>query len=834
MTTPEPMPPDPDTPQVLLFGHTGAGKSALLAALVRAGETQGETLHGEVQESSGRLAALRDAVYRGTELAQSNTELTSYTIRLRPWRDGTQSVANPTTVVLHDCSGKAAEGLIRHPSSLRDSETRAPVARAVIDADAIVLLVDATSDDEELQEAFEEFDTFLTVVAQGKANAREVGGYPILLVLTKCDELAVPGDTRAQWEGRVQHRAERAWKQFDAFLKDADPDDSIPSPFLPFGSIDLSVHAVAIRQPKLADSPAAPDTPYRVAELFRDCFDAARTHRERVTASNRQLKWTVRAALVLVGALFLGSLGVALFPPQRGDPGLAERVKGYVEHEPEAAVRLADGTISKNKQELAAFRDDPAFIGLPGDLRSFVVGRLKEIDDYRAYRAKLAFAISPGDTRTLDDLKKVERALVEGELRLPEEYTWGKTAAAQLRDKWRADVSAIREAEAKFLERYRDFVRRGTVLTLSPGFGGNWRADVETLTAEAARPPAPFADPLSGSPTLNQPRGQAVANRVPYEFERVYHARRDWDYTRDRLARLRELADALDLTAGPDRPDAVLALPEPGPGLDSAKLPGMRLFALRHLTREPDDLRVLDLSNFPDPGRAILADRLDRSFRTGARHVHALILARIGSNAETKDTPDGWRAVADGLIDPAFADWGRLLHLLLRLRDPAATNPVTELAAFLRTTKFDLDLKGFDLLIPPDLSLDKVVPSGPLTVAVTPRTGGSAVQRFKQSGTAVREGSAMSYRFLGEGNRKLTYQPGDELRVEIPVRSGTQELKLVWEVGGTKTYQFDRFNREPRLVKANGNSEPATGVRLTPTEGSSVPRLPALFPELKK
>ena len=110
------------------------------------------------------------------------------------------------------------------------------VARAVIEADAIMLLVDSTSDDDELQEAFEEFETFLTVVAQGKASAREVGGYPVLLVLTKCDELAEPGDTRDRWHTRVHARAERAWKQFDAFLKDADPDDDIPSPFLPFRS----------------------------------------------------------------------------------------------------------------------------------------------------------------------------------------------------------------------------------------------------------------------------------------------------------------------------------------------------------------------------------------------------------------------------------------------------------------------------------------------------------------------------------------------------------------------------------------------------------------------
>ena len=76
-------PIDSSIPQVLLFGHVGAGKSSLLAALMQAGTAQGETLRGEVQEASGRLAAVRDAVYRGTVLERSDTELTSYTIRLR-------------------------------------------------------------------------------------------------------------------------------------------------------------------------------------------------------------------------------------------------------------------------------------------------------------------------------------------------------------------------------------------------------------------------------------------------------------------------------------------------------------------------------------------------------------------------------------------------------------------------------------------------------------------------------------------------------------------------------------------------------------------------------
>jgi hypothetical protein len=810
--------PGPDTPQVLLFGHAGAGKSSLLAALVRAGEAQGETLRGEVQESSGRLSAIRDAVYRGTELERTNTELTSYTVRVRPWRVGPVAVAEPVTVLLHDCSGKAAESLIRHPSSLRDPDTKAPIARAVIEADAILLLVDATSDDEQLQEAFEEFDTFLTIVAQGKANAREVGGFPVLLVLTKCDELARPGDTRAQWEARVHQRAERAWKQFDAFLKDADPHDGIPSPFLPFGSIDLSVYAIAIRLPALADSPSAPETPYQVAELFRDCFAAAQTHRERVTASNRRLMWTVRAAVGLVGVMFLGALLVVLFPPQRGDPGLAERVKGYGEHEPPASVRLDDANIAKNKRILASYRDDPAFATLPENLREFVVNRLREIDDYQAYRAKLAVATAPGDARTLDDLQGVERRLETGELSIPT-LAWEGTPAGQLREKWLADARAIRRAERTFLERYQDFVRRGTALLLAGSFGGNWRADVGTVIQQAANPPVPLGDPLPDSPVLDQPRGRPVTYRVPFEFERVYEAR---------LLRLRELADMLALTEGPDRPEPALVLPEPSRGVNSATLPGTRLFALRNFPADSEALREWDLSNFPDPGRSLLADRLERSFRTGTRHVQALLADRVGA-----DTPEGWLAVADALIDPAFADWGRLLHLMLRLRDPAAANPVAELAAFLRSTKFDLDLRGFDLLIPPDLALDKVAPSGSLAVTVTPKNGPPATRRFKQSGAPTREGSATGYHFIPEENGKLAYQPGDELRAEVPVRSGAQDMKLVWESGGTKTYQFDRLTREPRLVKPGG-AEAATGVRLTPAAGSVLPKMPALFPEVKK
>ena len=134
------------------------------------------------------------------------------------------------------------------------------------------------------------------------------------------------------------------------------------------------------------------------------------------------------------------------------------------------------------------------------------------------------------------------------------------------------------------------------------------------------------------------------------------------------------------------------------------------------------------------------------------------------------DTPEGWRGLADALIDPAFADWGQLLQFMLRLRNPNAANPIAELAEFLHTSKFDLDIKGFTLLIPPDLGLEKVAPWAHYTIGIAPPGGTATTLRFKQSGNGTREGTAMIYRFIPEGNGKAIYQPGDGLRAEVPVR----------------------------------------------------------------
>lgn len=833
MTTSPTPPTAPDIPQVLLFGHSGAGKSALLGALFQAGEKQGDVLLGEVQDSSGRLESLRDATYRGVELERTTTELTSYVLRLRPWRIDGKPVVEPFTIVLHDCSGKAAESLMRRPDSLHDYETRAPVARAVLEADAILLLANAAADDRELAEAFAEFEAFLEVVRKGKSSAREVGGFPVFLVLTQCDRLAVPTDTRATWQARLHARSELAWLQFTAFLKDAAHENEEASPFLAFGSIDLEVAAVAVRGPRLTDAPGQPTSPFRVAELFRDCFAAARRHRARVAASSRRLKWMSAAATLFVTLLMLGSLSVLLFQPPPSNTMLSDRVTAYALQEPPAAVRLAEPNLSRNQRTLTAFHNSPEFHGLPEDLQEFVDSRLREITDYEHYFDKLKVTVAPADVRSVEELDGVEHTL-RVELAFPPGYSWEETPAGLLRDKFLADVQAIREAVTRFQDRYLDLVRRGLALTLTSNFGGQWRPDVSSLFADGSRPIVVLSDPLPGSPTLPSPRGEAVTYRVPYEFERVYQSRQDWEAVRERLAHLRELADALGLTEGPGRTAAALLLPEPGPGANAATLPGARwTLLLRTFNTAAEDFRDWSLRDIPDPGRGVLAQRLDREFKLGVRYVQALILARIGPGKELSATPDGWRRLSALLTDSTtpFPEWGRLLHLYLRIQNPNAANPMLELAAFLRKPSFELKLHDFELTIPVDLSLDKVKPSGPLTIAVSHAGASPQTIALKQVGEGVRKGSATNYRFSAEGDGSLTYVPGDSMRAELAVRAGSQESKLVWSPEGSPVYEFALFEGEPRLVKATGASEPAVGVKLTPGPGTVLPRIPVLFPK---
>ncbi len=820
------MPPPPPTPaatppRVVLFGRPGAGKSSLLGALVQAGLRQGAALGAEVVDPSRTLAALRDHVYAGTAEDDPPGEVTAYPVRLPPWRVGPKPAADQREALLCDCDGSAADVLLRHPHAVAAGTATSPLAEAVADADALLLVVSAAADEAELQANFKDFRAFLRAMETRREYSRDVGGLPVVLVLTQCDRLAEAGDTRARWLAKVDRRKAIVLGKFADYLA-GDADGG--SPYLAFGSLELEVAAVAVWTPPLADAVGEPDEPFGVAELFRDGFESAAEHQARVAAADRRLGRTVWGAGGFVGALLVGLLTVLALQPSAGGPDLEDRVRTFQRTEGDAAARLAAKNLPRHKRTLAAFRDAAGFTSLPADLRSYVDGRLREADAYQAYAAKVNAAPAPADARSLDELARTE-SLLKTDLALPTEYTWGETEAAVLRDKWLADVAPVRDAERAATDFYRDLIRRETALSFVGTFEGDWRSRAADLVRTADGPPFKLADPLPGSRAVpNRTRGGVVTYAVPFEFDRVYQARRDWEAARDRLANLRDLADALGLTAGPGRPPAPLDLPEPGPADD----PAARWAELRQAFPKPDaDYPGWGLRNFPEPARVELERRLRRSFERGVRSVRPLVLAKLGG----ADTPAGWRAVAAALDDPPFRDWERLLTLLARLPDANAPDPVAELADFLTRDRFDLTLGGFELAIPDDLRDRRAAPAGKLAITV----GGATPQAITLAveGEGRRANGVTTYRLAAEGSGKLTVRPGDPLAAELPLRAGADEFTLAWTDSRTAAFAWEKLARGATVATPGRPPEPAVGVTLTPGAGAVLPPVPVLLPDTR-
>lgn len=827
LTTPA---PNPAAPRVLLFGHPQSGKTHLLGALLRASETQPDLLGAEVIDPTGRLAVVRDAVYAGAAFQPTHTEVNAFPVFLRaPGRGGPVR-----EFALYDCDGRASTAVLKHADVFEARRIAGTVAKAVLQADLLALVVDAGLTDDDLAERFEDFLFFLEQVHGRRLREREVGGLPVFVVLARCDVLARPGDTAAEWEARVRGNLRFVLKQFEDFIDEQLPLEGYGTSYLPFGSVDVEGYATAVRRPPLADDPAPPAEPFGVAEAFRDAFAAAAAHRSRALSSDRRLKRTVWSVTTAVALMLAGAAGVALYQPAGADPVLADRVKEYARTEPPAAARLADKNLARNRRVLTGFRADAGFAALPPDLQGFVEGRLREAEDYQAYRKKLAETTAPAETRTLDDLERV-RVYLTTDLALPPEYTWGDTEAARLRDKWLADVPLIRAAEAGWNDWYRGLAAQAAALRRAPAFEGDWRDRVTGLVGQAERPPYAANGVLPGAESVPQPRGEAVTYRVPFEFDRVYQARRDWDAARDRLLHLRDLAEALGLSPSPAERRPLWVPPL---GLDTLTFPAEQLAELRTRYPRPSDLYPggvpgdgypeWELSEFPDPGRSLLAARARASFANGAAAVRGLVRTQLG----TADTPEAWARVADALGSRPFTDWGRLLQLLARLENGTAADPVAELAAFLRTPEFRLDLRGAEVSIPLALRVPAVVPAGPLTLTLVPRAGGAPVVRSYPGVGDPRPRDLATVHSFGPAE-PLVYRPGDGLRAELPVRSGGQAYTLVWDAAGTRTFQFDALSREPRLVRDGAPPEPATGVTLAPAVGSALPRVPALLPEAR-
>lgn len=816
------------SPVVVFFGFPHAGKTALVNACLRV----------HPQNDREPVARLPDSVESHTV----QREVVHHVVPLPPTRSG------PESVILLDCDGRSAAALLASPRRLLTGRTRGTLATALHRADALVLVIDATTSVEQVDHVFRSFREFLDSLEEGRTFSREVGGLPVFLTLTKCDALCLPNDEPTDWLMRIEDRKRELTERFREFfageLAGDDADTIDPSPFLSFGSLDLQVVATASRAPAgpMFDLFRDPEGAFGVSRFAQDCLQAAQAFHERARAARRRLRFTVYSLLSLVALLCIAAVGLTLNSTYGPTEALAARIREYQELEGPPSVRLADTAYPAHRKTLQTFRDSPLFPGLPEALRQFVEQRFAEVQAYEEFRTRFQPPqLAPADLRTTDEIEQLNMAL-NTSIRPTEEYArmWTETSAVKLRQKWLADLAALQTTEQALYDWYRSLDRRATDLLFTqkpPTL--SWYRETETLFARAAMPPFDPDAEMPGSPTVSGiPRGGALTLAVAYEFDRILIARRDWEDARDRLQNLRNLTAMLGLTTGPGTPPPVLDLPEPGDRVDSRTLATSRLQALEQAFpgAHPGHPEWV-AAGFPDPVRNWLEPRLRASFDTGVRHVHRLIREQVGENGNVS----AWQALPDGLLqEPAMQDWGRLLG---RLRHWAALqnsdrDPMAELRAFLRQDAFPIELQALDIAIPDDLLDRSAIPSGPFVLTLQPADGGPArTMHFTAVGATRYERPLTTQRFEPASSPlKWSLRPGDTLSARLPLRSGGREYQLIWPSGRPQIYAMDLVIRTPRLERVGPIAFPperAAGVRIEPIPASGWPAVPVLLPSVR-
>jgi hypothetical protein len=793
-------------PRIVFFGPPHAGKTALLSAFLR----------------------LSNAVPL-TPADSSRREIIPHVLPNAP--------AAPAGCVLIDTDGKTAASLIADPTRFRPRRIRreeTDLSSAVYAADALVLLIDASADDAELDQLFRDFGRFLETLEETRTAEREVGGLPVYLTLTKCDALWQAGDTLADWQARIAARQREVQARFEDYLADA----AGPAGPFAFGSIEVRVAATALNVPD-ALAKDSHRGPFGVMDLYRNSMMSARAFRRRSEQSARRLRWTIAGAGAIIGAIATTLAILLAFPVTDVEDVLANRIFAFQDRAGPPAVRLADRNFARNLAELTAIRETIGFDRLPQSLRQYVEEQLREFATYGDYRERFRPPrLSPNDVRSQAELDRLEAALT-AELVPPSEYAiaWADTEAVRLWEKWKTDVALLRGAEELLYEWYRGLLRRATGLQLVPSVDYRWRQDVVALIESAETPPFRPDEPIPGSPRVPV-RGGAVLTHAPaFQFDRVAIARQDWENEKQRLLHLRSLTDALGLTTGPDTPPPVLDLSEPTADLDQSRtVPGQTLQALRAEYPSPtEDYREWTVGRVPDPLRGVLQQRLDRVFQTAARHARRLILDRLGP-AAGQETYADWQPLAAWLeTDPVMAQWGELLGLIRRMADrDHGGDPVRELAAFLRQEKFDAVVRVIVLTVPDDLRGQRAIPAGPFVFTVRPADGGPPQEyRYRLDGDSRRDGPTTISRFIPDGHEgTMTFRPGDEVLASVSYRAGGVEFELLWSDGRSRVYTFDRLLRQPEVRRRDSPfaGERAIGVRLVLLPETGWPAVPPLLP----
>jgi len=813
--------------RIVFFGAPRSGKTSLLEAFERICSAEAETAPVPLQLAEGASVVLQK---RLVDLPDFN--------------------AIADAALLFDCDGGASRKLLDQPEELARNRARSELAGAIRDADALVLVVEARSTEADIESHFRAFQVFLNSLRTGRTFDREIGGWPIFLTLTKCDKLHEPGMPVDEWLNRVDLEMERLEARFLERFNEA---VETPGNRFAFGSLELATEATATALPEELRLPAynLGDGTHNLDAFVPDVLRAAADYRARSRAARRRLKWTA-AGVVALFAMML-ALMLTLFAVGESSPleKLTQRAAALEAQSEPAASYLAEKAIARRRLELERIRGDGEFAGLSPHSQQFVEARLREIDAYSAYKSEFAAPqFAPADVRTTGMFQRLQSDLETG-LVPPSEYAdaWADTEAVRLRQKWRDDLRLLGESEDRVQAWYRRLIAEATDLIVRSE-RPEWRAQIARLQRDSAEPDflprnASLGEgnsiPVPGSARLPIPRGEPLTFGDVVRYERADFAKRDWEQAQRRLLDLRDLTDALGLSADPDAlpGPALLALPEPnGSAAESRGLAGRLLDTLKmRFPRAAGGSATWRTDAYPEPLQRELSRRMRLTAETGIRHVRFLLDTELQLENGRADTPDDWRKLIDpkngALLRADFKSWGRLLQLLLSWSEPGRVevDPVAQLAEFLKADKFAFPISSVELYLPNSLRVQVLAPDGGLRLTVARSVGEQRALVLKLSGEVKSEANGTTYRFVPAiPLTPLEFKPGDGFTAELMLKAGTAKYALRWTRSRTNSFAFEKLFLDPDLERLQPAEKPqrTSGVRL-----KLLPEIPGgIIPEL--
>lgn len=425
--------------RIVLFGNPAAGKSSLLGALWQVGQSQEAVLGGKITDRSGGLTELHQRLYTN-QPRETLQEVSAFPITFEPTGD---NKGDPIDVILVDCDGRAAQEFLTQNVNLASAS--GALARTLLNADALLLIVDPSAGSAALEREFQLFSNFVQTLETYRANRNEVAGLPVFLVLSKCDLLSKPTDPAATWVQRIEDGKRKIDKRFQDFLAKTPNRES-----LTFGKVDVHVWGTAIKRPQLADRPAKPQEPYGVAELFRQCFKAAGAFEETRQTAQGKLRLAVVGFLGVIGAMASAAAMFFLLRPTEEYSRLEAAVRENVPGQKAPAQDRLKEPLKERLEALIKVQKDPTFSALPPETQEEVKRLREEIEAYQRLNQRFVELVQ--DPRFIKDdseLKKVAESLDQWSL--SPDYRehieeWRDTRLGKKEQQFRKDIKILEEA----------------------------------------------------------------------------------------------------------------------------------------------------------------------------------------------------------------------------------------------------------------------------------------------------------------------------------------------------------------------------------------------------